>query len=135
MKIEYVPPGSPDCPLILIYGAEVAPVRTLFETIEALSSSKLKEVSLASLDGFESVNGCQLILRGGRDDDGVRQIRNNQFEWVQTPFYWIMIGDLVEPFMTPSETASHQWLTGKESSVPSRSDVGVVISNQERGGW
>jgi hypothetical protein len=52
MKVEYLPEGSPDCPLILIYGAEVAPVRTLFETIEALSSSKLKEVSLASLDGF-----------------------------------------------------------------------------------
>ena len=121
MKLEYLPDGSPDCPLIRLYEFDQSEVRRLKHLVESLVNGDLQIVELQNKVWIEPVGGCRLNLRRGNRDQGIRQARTLDFECVLSPDGWSNVEGLLEPFC--EETSGFQWLThdGRIALLISRS--------------
>jgi len=73
MKLEFLPEGCPDCPLLRLYSFTRPEVLRLKEIADQLSTGKLEEIALHEELDVEPVTGCQLYLRLGTRDDGIVQ--------------------------------------------------------------
>ena len=73
MKIEFIPDGAVDTPLIRIYDFDQAAVSRLHQVIEALEAGTSDQVFLHELPGMECVGDCRLTLKVGKHDVGVRR--------------------------------------------------------------
>ena len=99
MKIDFLKDGSPDCPLIRIYGDERGTVSRLIHVFRELSSGAVQRAELHKLSGIEPVGGCTVTLVAHGRDEGVRQLGYGaDFEWRLTPSSWEVVADLTEPF-------------------------------------
>ena len=137
MKIEYLPKGSMDCPLIRIYYSETSAIRCFHRLIAKFCNGELKSAALHELPGFQ-LNDCLLCLTVGVEDQGVQQISSAPaFTWVLTPARWCRIAELIEPFTTAAPNIHiHQWLAGREARQGlERSPIAVVLSNSDDGRW
>jgi hypothetical protein len=110
VKLEYMPDGSTDCPLIRLYEFDQLEVRRLRQLVKSLVSGDLQDVALQNEVWVEPVGGCGLNLRRGTRDQGIRQSRTLQFECVLTPDGWTNVEGLLEPFCE-SQTSGFRWLT------------------------
>lgn len=129
MKLEYLPEGSQDCPLIRIYGADLGAVAHLLKAFKALGLSQGAECAIHELPGMESVDGCELFARVGKEDKGAMRLEgHNIFDWVLSAETWLQVEGLTEPFAKATTARLHQWLD--ESS-----DVSILITNAENGAW
>ena len=89
MRLEYLLDGSPDCPLIRLYGFDATTATRLLRLVAALAEGSVSRIDLDELDEVTSVNGCQLAFVAGRSDQGVVKIAtSNQFECVLTRASW-----------------------------------------------
>lgn len=111
MKIEYLPTGSHDCPLIRIYDFSPVELSVLLQTFAALASGMLATADLTALPGAESVGGCRLVAVAARAGRGVIAVKDKPgtFEWIGTPSYWDDLVAWVEPFLAPGQ-GGYQWL-------------------------
>jgi len=111
MKIEYLPDGSPDCPLIRIYDFRTAELSALQQAFAALASGMLTRADLTALPGTDGVRGCRLVAVAARAGRGVIAVNDKPgtFEWIGTPPYWDDLVAWVEPFLAPGQR-DYQWL-------------------------
>jgi len=136
MKVEYLGEGARDCPLIRIYGPNVAEALRFYEIAKGLGDGALDLADIKSVDGFQML-GCSLLLRAGQDEGIIRtQDASPNFLWSQKRARWEVIAGLVDPFTKPSGGIFHQWLAGKEA-LPglARSKIALVFTNDEGGRW
>ena len=110
MKLEYVPDGSPDCPLIRLYEFDQSEARQLRRLVKSLVTGDRQDVALQNEVWVEQVGSCCLNLRPGNRDQGVHQVQGLKFECVLSPNGWSNVEGLLEPFCE-SNTAGFQWLT------------------------
>jgi hypothetical protein len=110
VKLEYLPDGFPDCPLIRLYEFDQSEARRLRQLIESLVSGVRQDVALQNELWVEAVGECCLNLRRGNRDQGIRQARTQKFECVLSPDGWTNVEGLLEPFCE-SQTSGFQWLT------------------------
>jgi hypothetical protein len=82
MRLEYLPDGSRDCPLIRLYRFERADVQQLRDLVRALSNGSRDNVALHEEPNVQPVGRCGLHLRLGVEDRGIRHDRAGQFECV-----------------------------------------------------
>jgi len=110
MKVEFIPDGSSDCPLIRIYDfvpIEVAPLRAV---CRELYEGTLDEFPFASLPNCEFVDGCRVTLKAGTWDRGMVLIAPPaSFDWILTRGTWDNIEGLLEPFEAEAPSG-FQWL-------------------------
>jgi hypothetical protein len=136
MKVEYIENGSNDCPLIRIYGEES--FDDLIKSFRGLSNGETDNVVLNELPGYESINGCHLILKAGTLDEGIKKTSDSiaNFTWVMTRSSWDDLAALAEPFYEFSGY-HYQWLAGREVRMAnlSMSDIALVISTYPDGQW
>ena len=109
MKLEYLPTGSPDCPLIRLFAFSREEVICLKSLLESLSHSSANDVALHEQLGIEQVNTCRLYLRVGKSDCGVRTVGPGTFECVLSEAAWDNMTWLVEPFCK-AHPSGYQWL-------------------------
>ena len=76
MKLEFLESGSPDCPLIRLYGFDVPAALRLMALFRALADGSQQHIRLHHHLGVEGIQGCQLDLRlGNRDLESNRPAR------------------------------------------------------------
>lgn len=136
MKIEFLADGAAETPLIRVYGAEAAHLATLEAVLRSLAGGHRSIVELADLDGFRSVNAT-LALIVGKENLGIRLPADGRsFQWVATRDAFDDAAELVAPLREPSPRG-FQWLLGGEGGMAwqQSTEVGLVVSASERGGW
>jgi hypothetical protein len=127
VKIEYFHDGSPDCPLVLLYGIETDAVKSLVKEITAMIEGHRISIAVHELGGFESVDGCQLHFRANSVDTGISlPEQTNRFECSLQSDTWAEVVDFLEPFCRPKNAASFQWLS-------SHGKINLLISTHR--GW
>jgi hypothetical protein len=110
VKLEYLPGGSPECPLIRLYDFGQSEAKQLRELVKSLANGDRENVALHNEAWVESVGGCSLNLRRENRNQGIRQSQMLRFECVLTSDGWSNVEGLLEPF-SESNTTGFQWLT------------------------
>jgi len=128
MKLEYLPYGSPDCPLIRLYDFTTAEAVQLHRDVHALASGAAERFDVHRLPFVESVGGCQLaFVRQSWDGAIVRGRGSCEFECRFTAGTWDNVAGLLEPFTEGA--GGFQWLAG----VPG--EAALLLSAFASGQW
>jgi hypothetical protein len=110
MKLDLLPDGSEDCPLIRMYDFDGAEIDRLLVELAALASGAQKIVPVHDLPGTASIANCKLFLRLGGRDHGLTSLHEPaSFECALTPDGWEQVASLVEPFCQGGKRG-YQWL-------------------------
>ena len=110
MKLEYLPEGAPECPLIRLFEFNRSEVQELRQLVKALVTGDRRDVALHNEMWLESVGSCRLNLLVGKRNEGIRQVDPLRFECVLTSNEWDNVEGLLEPF-SESDSFGFQWLT------------------------
>ncbi len=110
MKMEYLADGSPDCPLIRLYGFRPAEVLELRSLCLSLANRAATCIALHEQPGIDAIGGCELSLRIGDRDAGVHQSGKTRFDCTLTDEGWREVAGLAEPFCQIVEPNTYQWL-------------------------
>jgi hypothetical protein len=123
LRLEFLPSGSHDCPLLRISGGDVDTCLQLKQTFEALANGELETVCISDLPGIEAIGEISLTASVGKRNRGVfRGGDSNSFHWSLTQAGWDNNAGLLEPLcQSPPAPCCFQWLD-------SPSDIGVLFS-------
>lgn len=128
MKIEFLKEGSPDCPLIRIFGNQPFSAAKLVSAFRQLATGPIQEIAIHEIPGFLSIEGCLLFTRRHSENVGVRQLTDTAFECLLSPETWERLAELVDPFTQQHEGVRYQWLD-------ETSEISLLISSSEFGEW
>jgi len=128
MKLEYLPDGSPDCPLIRLFDFTAVEADQLLAEISRLAEGNAERVELHKFPWITSVGDCRLVLcvRSWRQAV-VRTGEPAAFECGFPKEIWDNIAGLVEPFAQGAD--GFQWLAG----VPG--EAKLLLSSSPTGQW
>jgi hypothetical protein len=112
MKLEYLPGGPNDSGVIRIYDFVSSEVRELRKLTGELATGARERITLNEKSWFAPVSGCNLILRLGRTNSGIRQLEALNFECELSADGWNNVEGFLEPFCS-SATTGFQWLTNR----------------------
>jgi hypothetical protein len=115
MRLDFLPEGSPDCPLVRLSGFDPAEAGQLHEVLAGLASGEIDRVDVHELPFIEPIGGCRLVLSVDWWDRGI--IRGDSPEDLAcglTAEAWDDIAGLVEPFAKGA--IGFQWLTRQGAS-------------------
>jgi hypothetical protein len=122
MKLEYLPDGSPDCPLVRIYQFGSADARDLKDLFLALAGGALGQIALHELSSVESVDGCQLSFIVSQRDEGVIPVPEPpQFVCRLVSSTWKQVAERTEPFCQEARPRTYQW-------VDETSNISILLS-------
>lgn len=125
MKIEFLPEGSPDCPLIRIFQFQREEVEALRAACRELAEGKRTEFILHEQPWIDAVGECAFIWKAGTKDMGVRlPPPGDPFVLIFSDEGWREVEDKLLPFADSSP--EFNWLTDG-------GEVEVLISND--GSW
>ena len=110
MKLQFLPDGSRDCPLIRLYDFDQEEVLRLKESFDHLADGSATSVLLHEQAGVEPIDRCQLILRTGKRDAGVVQSGASTFECTLSPERWSDVAALAESICAAVRQNTYQWL-------------------------
>lgn len=79
VKLEFLELGSPDCPLIRLYGFDIPAALRLMALFRALADGSKQHIPLHDQLGVEAIQGCQLDLRVGSRDRGIEEASPTAF--------------------------------------------------------
>lgn len=127
MKIDFLESGSPDCPLVRIYGQSIPEFKILHATIRQLADGSIDLATVEDLSGYESTDGTSLILTRGSKSVGFIRTEN-QFELRVTEKEWETIAYLIEPFL--ERIGGCQWLWESMEDP-----IMLLLSSAEGGAW
>ncbi len=125
MKLEYLPEGTPECPLIRLFEFSQAEAKQFSELVKLLGAGNREKVVLHNETWVVPVGECSVNLRRGEWNQGMRRAPSGTFEWVLSAEGWRNVEGLLEPFCDIAPTG-FQWLT-------SQGEIAVLISTD--GQW
>jgi hypothetical protein len=112
MKIEYLPDAHYDSPkdsILRVYDFDTEQACQFRDILSKLSKGLISEFDLSDLPFVNSVDGCHLILKVARWDEGIIQITDADFECKLTEINWENAVGLIECFCEGNVTG-FQWL-------------------------
>ena len=125
MRLEFLPDGSDDCPLVRIYDFSIDEVAELIKGFHALASGDQDILEVSDLPGIDVVDGCRLVLRSGPRDRGMVQLHGcDEFECVLTTDGWKGVAEMADQLVEAKW--GYQWLCSSE-------DASLLLSND--GHW
>jgi hypothetical protein len=135
VKVDYLPDGPEDAPVLRFEIEDGCDVRRLIETMRKLAAGMLSEVHLtASADHGRDA----LMVTMTADGDPLGATLSNDgyaIRWVLTRQDWEVAAEFVEPF-TEIERGGFQWLSGPEArSGLTTAGMAVLITSYEGGKW
>src|SRR5436190_1766960 len=108
MKLEFLPDGSADCPLLRLYDFTPSEARQLHDAIAGLASGSKDHVDVHHLCAVKPIGRCVLTLVVSRWDQGVlRRAVPAEFECGFSAETWDDVAGLIEPFTR--ECKGYQW--------------------------
>jgi hypothetical protein len=108
--LEYLPEGSPDCPLLRLFAFTSAEAGALKSAVADMAKRRAEPIAVHEMPGVFAVNGCKLVLRVQERDGAVVQTGLMAFECGFTAGTWDNVAGLLEPFA--NESSGYQWLAG-----------------------
>ena len=109
MKLEYLPDGSPDCPLIRLYNFSVSEATALRAKVAGLGEGSSDSVAVHELPFVMAIDDCQLdLVAVDRDQDVVTADSARRFACVLTQASWEGIVGLMGPFCRPEGSNGYQ---------------------------
>jgi hypothetical protein len=130
MKLEYLPDGSPDAPLIRFFDFDEHEKQLLKQCFESIVSELNQITPLHELPFIESIDSCKvwIALHDLRleDENAVLATSEAQrmFTWMMTKDQWNEAIELTAAYTPPPH--SYQWLTD---------DLGIQILLSQSGQW
>jgi hypothetical protein len=124
MRLQYLPEGSSDCPLIRLFDFTPDEARQLALAVADLAAEQIDKIALHEFSYVKAVDECELVLRLRNWDQAVRRIGPRIFECGFTASTWDNVSGLIEPFA--SGTEGFQWLAG----VPGEAALLLTVSGQ-----
>jgi hypothetical protein len=112
MKLEFLPDGSPNSPLIRLYGFDLVEATRLREAFRSLAMGLRQSIPLHEEWWVEPVEACTLDIRLGKRDLGVVERASSKFECILTADSWTDVVSLVDPFCASETANAPQWLNG-----------------------
>jgi hypothetical protein len=110
MRLEYLPDGSPDCPLIRLFDFTPAEVAILRAALVDLAFGQVERVAVHELPGVVPVGRCELVLLRRFWDQAVVRVGPSAFECGFTASTWDNVAGMVEPFV--ASPRGRRWLAG-----------------------
>jgi hypothetical protein len=107
MKLEYIPEGCVDCPLIRLYEFDRNEAVAFKSLIEQLRNGR-QQVALHQEPFVQPIDNCRLTLRHSTNDLGIL-FDGSEFECSLTSESWDDLVIWVEPFCN-ADRGSYQWL-------------------------
>src|SRR5260370_29163058 len=98
MKLDYLPTGSPDCPLVRLYDFSSAEAEQLLAALTRLAAGLVQRVAVHELPGVEGVGDCRLTLVLRSWDQAILCKGPADFECAFTAGTWDNVAGLVMPF-------------------------------------
>jgi hypothetical protein len=108
MKIEYIPDGSPECPLIRLYGFSKSELVTLHDLIVSFAVGT-EPVELGAVTGFNAIGDCVLVLDVCERNEGIIQYCPHSFRCSLDLETWADVVALIEPLIE-DDNGGYQWL-------------------------
>ncbi len=124
MRLEYLPDGSPDCPLIRLFDFTPAEAARLGSAVADLAAGRAERVGVHELAGVIAVGGCELVLRVRVWDQAIVRVGPAAFECGFSATTWGNVVGLIEPLA--AEAVGYQWLAG----VPGEASLLLSASGQ-----
>jgi hypothetical protein len=107
MNIEHFADGTPECPLILLYGSNPFDALNLSLAIERVANGLVDQLAVHAVPGYASVNDCQLFLKLGLSDHGIQRLgQAHTFECTLRKETWLAMIGPIEPFTEPERKDS-----------------------------
>lgn len=124
MKLEFLPSGSPDCPLLRLFDFDCVQVTQFRDLCLQLAVGQRETFAMPHDFPVDPTAGYQLKMKCADTPNGIRQISSSAFECVLTRTDWDNIAWLVDPFCQ-SEREGYQWLvkTGRISLLLSHDET------------
>jgi hypothetical protein len=113
--LEYLPVGSPDCPLLRLFDFTSEEAEQLRATIADLAKNRTARVVVHELPGVTAVDECKLVMAAQGRDQAVVCVGPLSFECGFTTTTWDNVAGLIEPFTTIA--GEYQWLAGAPGEV------------------
>jgi hypothetical protein len=110
VQLEFLPDGSPDCPLTRLSEFTTSEVGRLQALIADLAAGRAECAAVHELPGVVAVGGCELVFRVRGWDQAVLRLGPSAFECGFTAGTWDNVAGLVEPFAAGG--GGYQWLAG-----------------------
>src|SRR5262249_3648845 len=111
MKLEFLPDGSDDCPLLRLYAFTKEEARRLRDTVVELASGASEGVEVHGLRWVEPIDDCRLTFVVRSWDQGIVSRGGSvDFECGLTASTWDNVAGLIEPF--EERGRGYQWLAG-----------------------
>lgn len=126
MRMEHLPEGSPECPLIRLYEFSRDDLLRLCDLLSDLASGKREVAALHEQPFIQPLAQCRLVLRVGKSDEGIKSA-DDAFECTLTPEGWQDQLERASPLTEVSNADAFQWLL---YDVPS--DVALLLSRTGR---
>jgi hypothetical protein len=124
VRLEYLPDGSPDCPLIRLFAFTPAEVAALGASVAEMAAGRADQVAVHELPGVIAVGGCELVLRVRGWDQAVVRVGPVAFECGFTAGTWDNLVGLIEPFVASAN--GYQWF----ARVPGEASLLLSASGQ-----
>ena len=116
MKLEWLPDGSPDCPIIRLHDFIKEEVALLHAAVLRLANGQADRFELHRQDYIESVDDCRLTLRVRSWHQAIVKVGEPaDFECGLTTDAWDEMAATIEPFT--QGTDGYQWLTSGEAEL------------------
>ena len=109
MKLEFLPSGSPDCPLLRLFAFDHLQATQFRGLCRELATGKREAFGMPDDFPVDSMAGCRLKMKCAGAPGGIRQISLSAFECVLNQTDWDNIAGLVDPFCK-SGAEGYQWL-------------------------
>jgi hypothetical protein len=130
--VDFLAEGSPDCPLLRIFGTDQEALHTLHRLFQDLGNGLRSRVDIHQLEGFTCQAQVQLTCLVKEMGSVVEKaIGSSNFAWSASQLEWMAISDLVQPLFGVEGKGRFQWLV-----VPDvQGSIGVLLSVTETGEW
>ena len=124
MRLEYLPDGSPDFPLVRLFDFTPAEAAALGAAVADLAAGRVERVAVHEMPGVAAIGGCELVLRVRDWGQAVVRVGPTALECGFTAGTWDNVSGLIEPFA--ADAGGYQWLAG----VPGEASLLLSVSGQ-----
>ncbi len=122
MKLEYLPDGSIDCPLLRLYEFTETETAELRAKVAELAQGSSISIALHDLNFVTPIGDCELILIVADDDQGILASDSDSlFMCMLSQETWEQIAGLIESFSKSGGLSGYQWLD-------ETSDISLLLS-------
>jgi len=111
MKLEYLPAGSLDCPLVRLYDFDTSEAVKLRDVVCQLSNWSVDTIVIHDLPFVEPIDSCRLTMRVSKRNHGVSVLlAPSTLVCALSQCYWDNVVGLIEPFCEIRAEHGYQWL-------------------------